>query len=127
MLVSYGIVFGIIIVVVGLFYGVLPLLSGNKALKNYQTLIGVAVDLVKAVEQQFKSVELDPNDPDYEQKKAQLQQEKHDACVAAIKEILTEYKLPLPSDAVISRAIEIGVYAMNQGKKFLEEKQASKK
>jgi uncharacterized UPF0146 family protein len=107
--------FGVVaLVAVGFFFYVLPLLKKNGI--NFINIVDIAVKLVLAIEQEFKFQAPDPNDPDYETKKAEYNAQKKAACIQAIKDVLAEAKLPIPSDVIIGKAVEAGVWLMNQMK-----------
>lgn len=120
-LITGYILFGVVVLVaVAYFFFAVPAL--RKGLDKFEAVVNVAVQMVRAIEQEFKSEAPDPNDPDYEAKKAAYNVQKKLACREAILEVLAEFKLPIPSNEVIDKAIEIGVFIMNEGKKLLEKK-----
>jgi hypothetical protein len=119
MLVSYLLTGAVIVAVFAVLYVLLPQIQTNKKLLKFKTLVSIACELVRAIEQEYKEAELDPNDPDYAKKKEEFNVQKKQACKEAIEDVLIQYNLPIPDEAVLNRAIEAGVFALNEGKKLL--------
>jgi hypothetical protein len=119
MLVNYLLTGAVIAVMFAVMFVILPQIQNNKNLLKFKTLISIACDIVRAIEQEYKEAKLDPNDPDYAEKKEEFNTIKKQACKEAIEDVLVQYNLPIPDEAVLNRAIEAGVYALNEGKKLL--------
>lgn len=98
----------------GMFIGV-PVLVNNEKFKKLKKVFSIAADMVLAIEQEFGVLERQEGETDeeYQLRKAEFNIEKKMACHDAIVDALLAFKLPVPSDEVIDKAIEYGVRTMN--------------
>lgn len=87
--------------------------GGEKAGKVF----AIAAEVVKAIDQEFKA----PADETAEQKTIRQEIMKEEA-TQAVKEICESYNIQVPSDLILDKAVEAGVWAMKQTKKLIDSK-----
>lgn len=114
-----------LLVFAGMFVGI-PILVNNEKFKKVKGFFSIAADMVLAIEQEFGILERleGETDEEYQARKDIFNIEKKAACREAIIETLVAFKLPVPSEEVIDKAIEYGVKAMNL---FLKKDEEEKK
>lgn len=114
-----------LLVFAGMFVGI-PMLVNNEKFKKVKGFFGIAADMVLAIEQEFGILERleGETDEEYQARKDTFNAEKKAACREAIIKTLVAFKLPVPSEEVIDKAIEYGVKAMNL---FLKKDEEEKK
>jgi hypothetical protein len=102
------------------------MLVNNEKFKKVKGFFGIAVDMVLAIEQEFGILERleGETDEEYQSRKDAFNAKKKAACMEAVIETLVAFKLPVPSEEVIDKAIEYGVKAMNL---FLKKDEEEKK
>jgi hypothetical protein len=114
-----------LLVFAGMFVGI-PMLVNNEKFKKVKGFFGIAADMVLAIEQEFGILERleGETDEEYQARKDAFNAKKKAACLEAVIETLVAFKLPVPSEEVIDKAIEYGVKAMNL---FLKKDEEEKK
>lgn len=114
-----------LLVFAGMFVGI-PMLVNNEKFKKVKGFFGIAADMVLAIEQEFGILERleGETDEEYQSRKDAFNAKKKAACMEAVIETLVAFKLPVPSEEVIDKAIEYGVKAMNL---FLKKDEEEKK
>jgi hypothetical protein len=114
-----------LLVFAGMFVGI-PMLVNNEKFKKVKGFFGIAADMVLAIEQEFGILERleGETDEEYQSRKDAFNAKKKAACLEAVIETLVAFKLPVPSEEVIDKAIEYGVKAMNL---FLKKDEEEKK
>lgn len=120
----YAVIAGLL-VFAGMFIGI-PMLVNNEKFKKVKKFFGIAADMVLAIEQEFGILERleGETDEEYQARKDIFNAEKKAACREAVIKTLVAFKLPVPSEEVIDKAIEYGVKAMNL---FLKKDEKEKK
>jgi len=120
----YAVIAGLL-VFAGMFIGI-PMLVNNEKFKKVKGFFGIAADMVLAIEQEFGILERleGETDEEYQARKDAFNAKKKAACLEAVIETLVAFKLPVPSEEVIDKAIEYGVKAMNL---FLKKDEEEKK
>ena len=103
-----------LVIFAGMFVGI-PALTNNEKFRKLKKVFSIAADMVLAIEQEFGILERleGETDEEYKLRKDKFNANKKAACREAIIEALTAFKLPVPSDEIIDKAIEYGVKAMN--------------
>lgn len=114
-----------LLVFAGMFVGI-PMLVNNEKFKKVKGFFGIVADMVLAIEQEFGILERleGETDEEYQARKDAFNAKKKAACLEAVIETLVAFKLPVPSEEVINKAIEYGVKAMNL---FLKKDEEEKK
>lgn len=114
-----------LLVFAGMFVGI-PMLVNNEKFKKVKGFFGIVADMVLAIEQEFGILERleGETDEEYQARKDAFNAKKKAACLEAVIETLVAFKLPVPSEEVIDKAIEYGVKAMNL---FLKKDEEEKK
>lgn len=114
-----------LLVFAGMFVGI-PMLVNNEKFKKVKGFFGIVADMVLAIEQEFGILERleGETDEEYQSRKDAFNAKKKAACLEAVIETLVAFKLPVPSEEVIDKAIEYGVKAMNL---FLKKDEEEKK
>ena len=114
-----------LLVFAGMFVGI-PMLVNNEKFKKVKGFFGIVADMVLAIEQEFGILERleGETDEEYQARKDAFNAKKKAACMEAVIETLVAFKLPVPSEEVIDKAIEYGVKAMNL---FLKKDEEEKK
>lgn len=119
-MIQYIISAGIGLAVFVLLYILVPFFKSNKdetGLAKFRTALSVASEMVYAIEQEFKNKRPEKlegmTEEEYKILIDEYNERKKVSCRESIKDIMKEFDLTIPSNAVLDKTIEIAVGLMN--------------